>query len=208
MVKRGGVRILLGMVLILSALILTVYNVGTEYRAGISAEDTLKELVSASGSAMGEEFAYPDYLLNPSMEMPVKRIGRFDYIGVLDLPDLGLSLPVISEWSYAGLKKAPCRYAGSAYLDNMVICAHNYRTHFGGIKNLSAGNSVVFTDIDGNVFTYQVTDIEILRPYASEEMVSGDWDLTLFTCTVGGARRVTVRCRRLNNDTPWGCFLP
>ena len=196
MIKRGGVRILLGTMLILSALVLTVYNVGTEYRAGILAEETLTELADAAFPFAGEEFAYPDYLLNPSMEMPVKRIGKYDYIGVLDLPGLGLSLPVISEWSYAGLKKAPCRYAGSAYLDNMVICAHNYRTHFGGIKNLSAGDSVVFTDIDGNVFTYRVMDIEILRPYDSEKMVSGDWDLTLFTCTVGGARRVTVRCEK------------
>jgi sortase A len=25
-------------------------------------------------------------------------------------------------------------------------------------------------------------------------MESGDWDLTLFTCTTGGQSRITVRC--------------
>ncbi len=28
-----------------------------------------------------------------------------------------------------------------------------------------------------------------------EEMITGDWDLTLFTCTLGGQTRVTVRCQ-------------
>jgi sortase A len=32
------------------------------------------------------------------------------------------------------------------------------------------------------------------------DMQSGDWDFTLFTCTKGGAQRVTVRCSRINND--------
>jgi sortase A len=36
--------------------------------------------------------------------------------------------------------------------------------------------------------------MEILSPFAVEEMTSGDWDMTLFTCTVGGQSRVTVRC--------------
>lgn len=26
------------------------------------------------------------------------------------------------------------------------------------------------------------------------EMTGGDWDLTLFTCTIGGKKRITVRC--------------
>ena len=30
--------------------------------------------------------------------------------------------------------------------------------------------------------------------YDVEAMESGDWALTLFTCTIGGKTRVTVRC--------------
>jgi len=39
--------------------------------------------------------------------------------------------------------------------------------------------------------------VETLQPTAVEEMCSGDWDLTLFTCTLGGKFRVTVRCDRV-----------
>ena len=39
-------------------------------------------------------------------------------------------------------------------------------------------------------------EIETLKPRAIEEMDSGEWDLTLFTCTIGGSYRVTVRCEK------------
>ena len=69
--------------------------------------------------------------------------------------------------------------------------------HFGLIKNLHYGDDVTFTDMDGNTFRYQVIEVETLKPLAVEEMKTGDWDLTLFTCTLGGATRVTVRCSRV-----------
>ena len=137
----------------------------------------------------------PDYQLNPEMQMPEVKVLGDGYIGVLSIPALGLELPVMSEWNYPNLRKAPCRYVGSAYLDNLVICAHNYDRHFGRIKSLAIGDKVVFTDTDGNVFNYHVAEQEILRPYASAEMKTG-WDLTLFTCTIGGRTRVTVRCEK------------
>ncbi|MCI6909376.1 MAG: sortase, partial [Clostridiales bacterium] len=77
------------------------------------------------------ETEIPDYVLNPAMEMPETAVDGASYIGVLRIPALGLSLPVIGEWSDDGAKLAPCRYAGSAYTDDLVIAGHNYRTHFG-----------------------------------------------------------------------------
>ena len=58
-----------------------------------------------------------------------------------------------------------------------------------------------FTDVDGNVFEYMVAETEKLRPEETAEMLSGDWDLSLFTCTYGGQMRLTVRCiRRAEKD--------
>ena len=128
--------------------------------------------------------------------MPTVSFDGNDYIGRVDIPSLGLSLPVISEWSYPRLKIAPCRYTGSAYLDNLIIAAHNYSSHFGNLNRLNTGDTVTFTDVDGNQFTYAVSLIEDLPGTAIEEMQAGEWDLTLFTCTLGGRSRVTVRCER------------
>ena len=73
----------------------------------------------------------PDYILNPEMDMPTQEVDGQSYIGVLELQPLGLSLPIISQWSYPGLRIAPCRYTGSAYQNDLVIAAHNYTSHFG-----------------------------------------------------------------------------
>ena len=133
-------------------------------------------------------------MLNPELPMPEREIDGQSYIGVLDIPALGLSLPIISTWSYPGLQIAPCRYSGSAYLENLVIAGHNYRSHFASLPQLQPGDAVTFTDMDGTVFRYKVDSLETLSPYAISDMTSGGWPLTLFTCTVGGQSRRAIRC--------------
>lgn len=62
------------------------------------------------------------------------------------------------------------------------------------LKNLRSGDTICFTDADGNPFFYQVAELEVLDGTAVEEMTAGDWQLTLFTRTYGGQSRVAVRC--------------
>lgn len=200
--KKGSILMAGGLLLIVAALSLTCYNMWEERRAEASAASALEEIlpempVAAEPSIQPEntqEAVIPDYLLNPEMEMPTVEIEGQAYIGVLDIPVLGLELPVISQWSYPRLKLAPCRFEGSAYLDDLIIAAHNYRSHFGGLKNLRPGDEVSFTDVEGNVFRYTVAELETLGGNDLEELESGEWDLTLITCTLGGKSRVTVRC--------------
>lgn len=202
--KKGSTLIIVGLLLAAAALFLTAYNLYDGLRAAASAKQVLQELPPEMRSprpAEGEkeekgeaEQEVPDYVLDPHMEMPTVEAEGRDYIGVLRIPVLELELPVMSSWSYGDLKTAPCRYTGSVYLKNMVIAAHNYSRHFGRLKELKEGDLVSFTDADGNVFTYEVALLETLLPTDVEEMESGGWDLTLFTCTIGGSYRVTVRC--------------
>ena len=207
MSKRGKLCTALGLLLLLAALLLTAYNLWRDAMASISVDFVLEHLTPALSSRQAalpalpsgedlEEAFIPDYVLNPEMAMPEENIDGRSYIGVLDIPALELSLPIISEWSYDALQIAPCRYSGSAYLDNLVIAGHNYRSHFASLPQLQPGDSVTFTDMDGNVFSYVVSSLETLSPYAISDMTSGDWDLTLFTCTVGGQSRLAIRCDR------------
>ena len=205
MSKRGKLCTALGLLLLLAALGLTAYNLWRDAMASMSVDVVLGRLTPtlssrqselpplSSGEALEEAFV-PDYVLNPEMAMPEENIDGRSYIGVLDIPALGLSFPIISEWSYDALQIAPCRYSGSAYLDNLVIAGHNYRSHFASLPQLQPGDTVTFTDMDGNVFSYAVSSLETPSPYAVSDMTSGDWDLTLFTCTVGGQSRLAIRC--------------
>lgn len=198
--KGGAIFIAGGLLLLAAALFLTGYNLYDEYRAGAVANRVLNVLqqqmpeIPSDGAQTPEQAELPDYIINPDMEMPTEEIEGNDYIGVLEIPSLELSLPVMSEWSYPNLKTSSCRYSGSAYTGNLVIAAHNYRTHFGLIKNLTAGAQVTFTDVKRRCFYYEVDAVEVLEPTAIQDMISKEWDLTLFTCTPGGQARVAVRC--------------
>lgn len=130
-------------------------------------------------------------------EMEELEIDGEMYIGSITIPSLELEVPVISHWSYPGLKKAPCRYSGSIYTDDLVIAAHNNR-HFRKLITLSEGDEVRFTDVNGNVTRYRIYELEILKPAEVDEMKNSDADLTLFTCTYGGSERVTVRTERVD----------
>lgn len=199
---RGRTLILTGVVLLVAALALTAYNLYDGWSAEQTASAAVSHLEAVIPPAaepvqsVTEETEIPDHLLNPEMEMPVETVGEWNYIGVLEFPTLGLELPVIDAWSYPALKVSPCRYEGSAYQDDLIIVAHNYRAHFASLAEMSPGDRVTFTDLDGNVFSYTMVERETLAPTSVEEMKSGDWDLTLFTCTVGGQYRVTVRFER------------
>ena len=204
--KISWLIILFGCFCILSSFILTCRNVQEDERGGESAETNLasvRDIVSDARKTtevlyQSKDFT-PDYLLTESTTMPTENVDGYDYIGIISIPSLGLELPVISEWSYPALRVAPCRYTGSVYTDNMILAAHNYRTHFGNIGNLVAGDYVTFEDIEGNAFHYQVSHIETLEKPDVEGMQAGECDLTLFTCTIGGAKRVTVRCDRIDD---------
>lgn len=205
MKKKGNIWIFLGLLLLAAALFLAVWNMNQANAAGEEAAAIVQELVSHVAGAREEETPIagtlpdqPDYVRFPDMEMPTTNIRGYDYIGVLKIPVLKLELPIMSTWDYTRLQTAPCRYQGSAYQNNMILCAHNYATHFGRLKMLAPGDTVTFTDVDGNIFSYRVTEIETLAPTAVEEMEAGEWDLTLFTCTIGGSTRVTVRCEAID----------
>ena len=184
----GSILITLGLLLIAAALALAAFNVLEERRAGEASADALAQMEMPS-TALDSRAA-----LAADKPMPVMEVGGRLYVGTLSIPSLGLELPVLSEWSYDGLNVAPCRYAGSAYAGNLVICGHNYITHFASLEDLAYGQEVRFTDMRGNAFSYQVASVEVLEPTAVEDMVQSPYELSLFTCNFSGSARVVVRC--------------
>lgn len=202
--KIGKILMVVGALLILGALGLMAYNQWDASRADKASQDALDKLeetltVTIEENNKAESMASQQEL-DPEREMTETEIDGWKYIGYLSIPSIGLELPVMSEWSYAGLKVAPGRYSGSTYADNMVVCAHNYAKHFSSIKWLQAGAEVHFTDIDGMRWSYEVDNVENLQPTQIEKMTTvtedDNWDLTLFTCTTGGSARCAVRCVR------------
>jgi sortase A len=199
--KKGTAFLLLGICLWLGALSLTLYN----YWEADNAEQAsrllvveLEEQIAVQDDKTALQWAESEEAVQ-AQEMPVIEIDGTDYIGVLEIPSLGLSLPVAAEWDYTRLKNSPCRYTGSYYTDDLVICGHNYAKHFSPIRRVSIGSDVYFTNVNGEVIHYVVVNRETVQPTAVEEMIDNTiagWDLTLFTCNLGGQTRCAVRCER------------
>ena len=195
---------ILGAALVLGALGLVVYNQQEATQAEQISAAVLPELMELIRQEQSEEVTeaptqqIPESLRTPEdVEMSEMVIDGQRYIGFLTVPGLELELPVMSDWSYPQLRKAPCRYYGTALGGDLVLMAHNYARHFGSISQLKEGDPVYFTDADGNVHCYAVAAVDVLVPTAVEEMTAAEFDLTLFTCTYGGKSRVTVFCDRV-----------
>lgn len=223
--RRAGLLVmLLGCLMVLSAAGLTGWNLWQGKQAGAASADMLDELAyrtppkKLARSSVADYVAHADagmplyetaedvevprqmeiplYLLAPQIPMPCVEIDGREYVGTIAVPILGIELPVLNDCTFSGLRIAPTRWSGSAYTSDLVICAHNYQRHFGTLKNLQPDDRVTFTDMDGNLFVYRVAVVEVLQPENVEEMENSEYDLTLYTCTIGGATRVTVRCIR------------
>lgn len=209
--KLGIVCMILGIGLVLGAVYLSMFNQQEDASAQKSSESVMpvliqqiqentKETLPASETMPELEVYKPMNLLTEEeKKMTEVVIDGIPYIGYLSIPKLGLDLPIISTWNYQRLNVAPCRYVGTVRGENLVLMAHNYTSHFGKISQLEAGDTITFTDMDGEITCYEVVGEDVLDSTAVEEMTAGVFDLTLFTCTYGGKYRLTVYCDQIDS---------
>ena len=206
--KVGIFCIVIGVLLLVGAAVLAMFNMRQDAAARDSAAAVMSQLVQQIRDNTADEPTIPEGDVVPGLELQIPvdllteadkkmtevEIDGYAYIGYLSIPAVSLELPIMSTWSYPQLKLSPCRYTGTLRGEDLVLMAHNYNNHFGRISQLIVGDSVSFTDMDGNTTRYTVVGTDILDPNAVEVVTAGDFDLTLFTCTYGGSNRVTVYC--------------
>lgn len=204
--KLGSVCMVLGGLLLAGALGLMLYNRAEARRAEQSVRELLPQLIEEIRVQQTEPAETPeneDFPLFPQLAIPEKALEMSEteidghaYIGILSIPKLSLDLPIMADWDYPKLKIAPCRYYGTLRGGDLVLMSHSYSYHFGRLSELSPGDTVIFTDVNGIATEYAVIARDVLDPTAVEEMTAGDFDLTLFTCTYSGNSRMTVYCDR------------
>lgn len=196
--KKYNLSIGFGVLLLVAAAILYLYNRNEDYHSFIAAQEvntSLQKIIIEKREEPVEDTSMPQELIDGNA-----------YIGILEIPSLSLSLPVMSSWDYDKLKVAPCYYNGSYLSDDLVICAHNYKAHFGKLKTLDMGEKIRFVTVRGDIYEYQISNARVLKDTAIEDMITNqatdatkeDWDLTLFTCTLGGQARLAIRAIKVS----------
>ena len=184
--NRKGVGLMaIGMLMVAISLFFALHYVMDEWRSGgyaITALNVMEEM-EQTGETVPSETGLPAFPANGKV-----------YVGKLDIPALDMEMPVMDQYTRHNRKLGPSLYWGSPEEDSMVIAGFAFQGHFAPLKKLSVGDEVLYTGYLGEPLRYTVAKIEILKPSEVEEMLSGEYPLTLFTSTTGGNSRLAVRC--------------
>lgn len=189
----GKYLIVFGILLITISISIIMYNSYLEFNAGIKSMD----VVNVIKENINNDSDIIKLNNNNNKDMDKIDVNGYDYIGTIIISKLNLELPVMSDYDNVRLNIAPCRYYGSLYTNDLIICAHSYKTHFKYLINLNQGDEIIFIDVNGNKYNYEVMEIEILNPNDVDDMINNDFDLTLYTCTNDGMNRITIRANRI-----------
>ena len=140
--RLGTILILLGALLLAGALGLLGYNQWDNGRAQKAAAQVLDQLETTLDEQENHlQLLVPTQVDDTAREMTVTAIDGWDYIGYLSIPSIGLALPVMSEWSYPGLKIA-CQAAGGRH--HGAVCG--YGRPGVGLHRLQSGDPAAHPD--------------------------------------------------------------
>ena len=187
--KYGILFFTMGLLFLLLAGLLFLQLQGEDQAAGVQSRQILRKI------RVLQQTEAPTSPAEPTSPPTVTLDGEA-YLGILSIPSLDLELPVMNDWSYKKLKTAPCRQAGSIAGDDLVICAHNYSSHFGALHTLEPGTLILLTDAGGQEYSYILAQIATLSPGDTGAVLDTAYSLVLYTCTPGGRNRVAAYCIR------------
>lgn len=188
--KFSKYLIILGILCILLSITLYIKNKYQELDTGKKSKEMLDIIETKINVSDKEE-------IKSNTEDLVLNISGYDYIGVISIPSLNIKLPIMRETDYDRLAISPCKYYGNINTNDLVLCAHDYVNQFGKISNLKEDDIVIITDVLGNNYVYKVVLTEELNPTDITNMIDSPFDLTLYTCSYGALKRITVRCNRI-----------
>lgn len=152
-----------------------------------------ESIVSALSALMPDTVdCVPDDRVNTVM--PTLEIEETDFVGLIELPDFDIILPICSEWNKTKISQFPCRYMGGVYEKNLIIGGNDNEGQFDFIKTISNGDTVSITDVEGQRFNFIVTDIRKTKDVSTENLTKKVADLVLFARNSFGFDYTVVRC--------------
>lgn len=124
--------------------------------------------------------------------MPVLSIDGTDFVGILEMPRYGASLPVGAHWGK--VSSYPCLFDGSVYDGTLQIGATTQAGQYDFYRDISVGDAVYFTDMEGNRYEYTITDLRYVNRADQAALAEKDAGLTLFIKNIYGFSYLIVSC--------------
>ena len=130
----------------------------------------------------------------PNPNMPILAINDIDYVALIEIPSLNLSLPVADVWNSQKFYNSPARFYGSCYDHSLVIGGADNSYQFSFCDKIDNGTVIIVTDMTGTQFSYTVSRVDRSKSAESNWLISKDYDLTLFCRDALSMEYVAVRC--------------
>lgn len=127
--------------------------------------------------------------------MAVLSVNGTDFVGILEMPAFGSSLPVAADWG--NISRYPCCFSGSVYDGSIRIGATSQPGQYDFYWDISVGDALYFTDMTGNRYSYTVTDIRYAKHADPEAPESQEADLMLFIQNVYAFEYIRIYCNAL-----------
>lgn len=154
----------------------------------------------------------------PALDFSAYRLEKDEAIGVIQIPSIGVSLPIYSGASSAHLNKGAALLSQTSFPiggenTNTVIGAHrgwNAEDYLRDVEEVKIGDEIIVTNFWEELH-YTVTEIKIIKPNDISPILIQDGRelLTVFTChpyASGGKYRYLLICDRVKandeNATP------
>jgi hypothetical protein len=180
--------IILGVCLIIAAIPLLVlwnWNLNTAKKRAENYVETLYSLIPAPQSAVLEE--------RSDNTMSTFSFDGIDFVGILEFPRYNSKLPISNDWGETF--KYPCRFGGSVYNRTIQIGATTQKGQYDFYRELSVGDSVFFVDMEGNRFSYKITDLKYESHINQSTLQKENSDLALFVKNVYAFEYLVIYCQ-------------
>ena len=177
----AGIFLLVGAVVILA---LWRWNISSSEKQAQYYVNTLQELIPDPQNAALEE--------RRDNTMSVLSVDGTNFVGIVELPRYGSVLPVCADWGKTS--KYPCCFSGSIYNGTMQIGATTQKGQYDFYRELSVGDTVIYTDMEGNRYTFTITSLRYEKHADQAALQHEDAPLKLFVKNIYSFEYLIIFC--------------
>lgn len=179
-VIAGGIMLLSAM----AALLYWQWNIGYSQKQASIYVETLRTLMPEPQNAVVEE--------RRDNTMSALSVDGVDFVGIIELPRYGSVLPVCGEWGK--ITRYPCHFGGSIYDGSLQISATTQAGQYSFYREIALGDTVLFTDVEGNRYPLQVTAMRYEKQINQAVLQREEAALTLFVKNIYSFEYLIIFC--------------
>ena len=131
-----------------------------------------------------------------SMTMPVLQIEGKDFAGLVEIPAVGIKLPIYNTWDTSIINVYACRFYGTVYDGSLVIGGADQEGQFDCFDQLREETEIQVTDMAGTEFIYHIKRIDRAESADQDRLLNEEFDLTLFVRDRFSLDYLIVRCMK------------